>query len=62
MVTEEQINETFRKIAIIRKRIAKQKLNESNEPTPVFNTVEDVCKYYNAEPLEEFDKKFRSGY
>ena len=60
MVTEEQINKTFEKIEIIRKRIAKKQLNESRT-THNFKSIDEVCKYYNAEPFEEFTKRFRSG-
>lgn len=57
-VTMEQIRETEKQFEEIRKKY--KQLDDT--PPPVFNTVEEVCAYYNAEPLEEFDKKFRSGY
>lgn len=60
MVTIEQINKTFEKIDETRKRIAKNQLNES-KTTPNFNSIEEVCKHYNAEPFDEFTKRFRSG-
>lgn len=58
MVTEEQILETEKKCEEIRKKYEYRELNES---VIQFNTVEDAMKYFHAEPLDEFEKRFRSG-
>lgn len=58
MVTREQILETQRKCEEIRKNSKCKILNESQFD---FKTMEEMIKFYNAEPFEEFDKKFRSG-
>lgn len=58
MVTREQILETQRKCEGIRKQHLPKILNESQFD---FKTIEEMRAYYKSIPLEEFDKKFRSG-
>lgn len=58
MVTEEDIREMeFAGQAIEQEYNKKRFINEN----VTLQTLEDVCKYYDAEPFEEFNKKFRSG-
>lgn len=58
MVTEEDIREMeLAEQAIEQEYNKKHFINEN----VTLQTLEDVCKYYDAEPFEEFNKKFRSG-
>lgn len=58
MVTREQILETQRKCEEIRKKYKRRILNESEFN---FNSIEEMSKYYDAIPLDEFDREFRNG-
>lgn len=58
MVTREQMLETQRKCEEIRKNSKSKILHESQFD---FKTMEEMIKFYNAEPFEEFDKRFRSS-
>lgn len=58
MVTEEDIKQ----MELAEQAIdQKYKQNHLLKEDVTFHTLEDVCKYYDAEPFEEFNKKFRSG-
>lgn len=58
MVTREQILETQRKCNEIRK---KHQLKILNEDEIKFNSIEEAMDFFHAEPLDEFEKRFRSG-
>lgn len=58
MVTREQILETQRKCEKIRKNSKCKILNESQFD---FKTIEEMIKFYDAEPLDEFIRKVKGG-
>lgn len=58
MVTEEQVQQTFEKIEKMREDFNKRMLNENAQN---FKTIEEIIEYYQAEPLDEFEKKFMNG-
>lgn len=57
MVSQERILEIAKECEEIMKH---SKLNEGNK-SEQFSSLEEVLRYYDAEPFDDFDKRYMSG-